>query len=77
MEMSYCQELDVQGMQPHAREYLEHRVLREQSDRKGRKIPGVMLTEMQYDDHVHEDGFGHWRDKAPVSREGEQFGPKP
>lgn len=77
MEMSYCQELDVQGRQPHSREYLEHQVLREQGMNKGRLIPGVIASERQYDNQVHLDGYGRWRDKSFPSEEGEHFGPKP
>jgi hypothetical protein len=49
MEMSACQQLDVSGMQPHAREYLEYEVLRDRSHFKGAMVPGVLSAEESYD----------------------------
>jgi len=77
MEMSYCQELDVQGMQPHSREFLEYQVIRQRSHDKAMKLPGIIRDEKQYDNKDHMDGWAHWGQKSGVSEEGEQFGPKP
>ena len=41
MEMSYCQELDVKGMQPHTREYQEYEVMAERSRFKAAKDPRI------------------------------------
>lgn len=45
MQPSYCQELDVQGMQPHSREYLEYKVLAERSRFKAAKDPRITKLE--------------------------------
>lgn len=47
--MSACQELDVAGMQPHSREYLEHCVMRDRSDWKAMHVPGVNSSERSFD----------------------------
>lgn len=45
MEPSYCQELDVRGMQPHSREYLEYQVIAERSRFKAAKDPRITRLE--------------------------------
>lgn len=42
-EASACSQLDVVGMQPHAREYLEHKANCMRSDRKFEFIAGQMI----------------------------------
>lgn len=49
MEMSACQELDIAGMQPHSREYLEYCVMRDRSDWKAMHVPGVTSSERMFD----------------------------
>lgn len=55
MEMSACQQLDVAGMQPHSREYLEYCVLRDRSDNIAMHIPGVVSSEVQFDRLSNDD----------------------
>lgn len=57
LEMSASQELDVIGMQPHSREYLEYKVIREVADYKGSKT-GVSGIERGYDEGEYAEGFG-------------------
>jgi hypothetical protein len=45
MEPSYCQELDVMGMQPHSREYQEYQVIAERSRFKAAKDPKITRLE--------------------------------
>lgn len=50
LEPSASQQLDVVGMQPHAREYLEHEMNCLRSDRKFEMIAGQMID---YTDGIH------------------------
>lgn len=43
MEMSASNQLDVNGMQPHAREYLEHEINCARSERKYEMIEGEIM----------------------------------
>lgn len=43
LEMSASNQLDVNGMQPHAREYLEHEVNQARSQRKYDMIEGELM----------------------------------
>lgn len=45
MQPSYCQQLDVKGMQPHSREYLEYQVIAERSRFKAAKDPRITQLE--------------------------------
>lgn len=55
MEMSACQQLDVAGMQPHAREYLEYCVMRDTSDWKAMHVPGVVSSENAFERPSYDD----------------------
>ena len=77
MEMSICQQLDVMGMQPHAREYVEYRVVRDRSEAKAARMPGVNAAETCYDNECHKDGFAQWNDNAPLPLEGIQYSGRP
>lgn len=47
LEMSASNQLDVNGMQPHAREYLEHEVNCARSQRKYEMIEGEIMDHTQ------------------------------
>lgn len=77
MELSVTQQLDVAGMQPHSREYLEHMVSCDVSRFKAMMTPGVMHQERAYDEHWHKDGTGEWRDYHPDPMPGIHYGDTP
>ena len=74
MDMSTCQQLDIAGMQPHSREYLEYMVMRDRSAAEAEKYPGLKELESKYDAWSAEpmSGYG-FPDECP----GIQFTDKP
>jgi hypothetical protein len=53
LEPSWASQLDVVGMQPHAREYLENEMNNKRSVRKFQNIAGQMID---YTDGIHFSG---------------------
>lgn len=49
LELSPCQQLDVMGMQPHSREYLEYEV---NATRSVRKLQQISSIQVDYQDGI-------------------------